>query len=69
MYLESTMNSSMLLHAAGYNISVLINMDCYLARGQVNAIIYFRFITVSSLRIMCINDQIISVYIIQITIE
>lgn len=30
---------------------------------------YSRFITVSSLRIMCINDQIISVYIKQITIE
>lgn len=68
-YLESTMNRTMLLGAAGYSISVPINMDCYLAREQVGGIIYSRFITVSSLRIMCINDQIISVYIIQITIE
>lgn len=68
-YLVSAMNPTMLLGAAGSSISVLINTDCYLAREQVNGIIYSRFITVSSLRIMCINDQIISVYIIQITIE
>lgn len=68
-YLVSTMNPTMLLGSAGYSISVLVNTDCYLSREEVNGIVYSRFITVSSLRIMCINDQIISVYIIQITIE
>jgi len=63
------MNPTTLLGAAGYSVSLLINTDCYLAREQVDGRIYSRFITVSPLRIMCINDQIISVYIIQITIE
>lgn len=63
------MNPTVLISAAGYGILVLINQDCYVAGEQVNGIIYSRFITVISLRILCINDQIISVYIIQITTE
>lgn len=68
-HLNSTMNPTILLGAIGYSILVLINTGPHLARKQGSGIIHSRFITVSSLGIMCINDQIISAYIMQITIE